>query len=67
MSGSVEALASNAMLAVVCAEPGVAVKLAVGFWLVGSGAVIDTVRVVDPVPPRVSVTVSVTVKVPAVA
>ena len=67
LSGSVEALASKAMLAGVWAEPGVAVKLAVGFWFVGSGAVMVTWRVVDPVPPRVSVMVSVTVNVPAVA
>ena len=64
-SGSVEPLASNATLALVCAVAG-AVKLAVGFWFVGSGAVIVIGRVVVPVPPLVSVTVSVTVKVFAV-
>ena len=64
-SGSVEPLASNATLALVCAVAG-AVKLAVGFWFVGSGAVIVICRVVVPVPPLVSVTVSVTVKVFAV-
>ena len=64
-SGSVEPLASNATLAFVCAELG-ALKAAVGFWFVGSGAVIVIGRVVVPVPPLVSVTVSVTVKVLAV-
>ena len=64
-SGSVEPLASNATLALVCAVAG-AVNAAVGFWFVGSGAVIVIWRVVVPVPPLVSVTVSVTVKVFAV-
>ena len=64
-SGSVEALASNATLAFVCAVAGCG-EAAVGFWFVGSGAVIVIGRVVVPVPPLVSVTVSVTVKVLAV-
>ena len=66
LSGSAEPLASNATLALVCAVVGVIVKLAVGFWFVGSGAVIVICRVVVPVPPLASVTVSVTVKVLAV-
>ncbi len=65
MSGSEEALASNATLALVCAVAG-AVKLAVGFWFVGSGAVMVICRVVVPVPPLASVTVSVTANVFAV-